>query len=288
MVRGIVYLSESESSFHKSPPDKVKEVMHSSLISGFDNQFSFNNAMSMDFSIYDNQMNMIRNIVSPIAKSAMLYYKYKLLGTTYDEKGRLMNKILVIPKSKTSPTFSGVIYVIEDLWSVPKGELVLTSDHAQEALIDSVRLVYSSVEIEEDTWVDFQKHMWMRIKAFGFSASGGFNGVFDDFVMNPTFDDKFFNREFFKVEEGSNEKSEAYWDSIRPLPLTETEVLNYIVMDSLKVIRKKVQDSIVNNPPKFKLGDIWGGYSRYYQGGKYKMNYTPLDQGGFNAVQGYF
>ncbi len=285
--QGIVYLSESESSFHKAPPDKIKEIMHSSVISGFDNQFSFNNAMSMDFSIYDNQMNMIRNIVSPIGGSAMFYYNYKLLGTTIDEEGRLLNKIQIIPKSKRSPTFLGIIYVIEDLWAVPKAELVLDSDHAQQALIDSVRLVYASVEVEKDTWVDFQKNLWMRIKAFGFSASGGFNGVFNDFEMNPEFEDGFFNREIFAVEKGSNKKSEFYWDSIRPIPLTETEEINYETMDSLKVIRIKRQDSLVNNPPKFKAIDILTGYNRYYDRGRYQLEYSAISSPGFNTVQGF-
>jgi len=285
--QGIIYLSESESSYYKSPPDKVKEVMHSSLISGFDNQFSFNNAMSMDFSIYDNQLFMVRNIVSPIGNSAMLYYKYKLLGTTFDDKGRLLNKIQVIPKSKSSPTFIGVIYVLEDFWSVPSGELNLNSDHAQQAIVDSVRYVFSSIEVEEDAWVDVKKHIWMRIGMFGFKASGGFNGVFSDIELNPAFEDDFFNREVFKVENQSNQKDRVYWDSIRPIPLTEQEQLNYVTMDSLKVIRKSRMDSLVNNPPKFKIMDLFNGYSRYYKNGFKQFSYTPLNEQSFNVVQGF-
>jgi hypothetical protein len=284
---GIVYLSESESTYHKDKPDKVKEVMHSSVISGFDNEFSFNNAMSMDFSLYDNNMGVIRNIVSPIANGALFYYDYKLLGTTFDEKGRLLNKILVIPKSKTSPTFSGILYVLENQWSVPKADLILTGDHAQEALIDSIRFKYAAIEVAEDTWVDFQKNIWMRIKIFGFSASGGFNGVFSNFKMNPNFEPGFFDREIFKAEAGSNKKSEAYWDSIRPIPLTAMEEINYTTMDSLKVIRKNRQDSIINHPPKFKVLDIVSGYNRYFDQGRFQMEYALLNEGGFNTVQGY-
>ncbi len=286
--KGIIYLSESESSFHKAPPDKIKEIMHSSLISGFDNQFSFNNAMSMDFSIYDNQLEIIRDIISPIGNSALFYYKYQLLGTTFDSDGRLLNKIRVIPKSRTSPTFSGVIYVTEDLWNVPQGELILTSDHAQQALIDTVKYTFNAVEVAPHTYVDIKKHLWMRIQAFGFKANGGFNGVFSQYNMNPNFDDGFFSREIFKVEESANDKTDDYWESIRPIKLTEKEVENYIAMDSLKIIRKNKLDSIVNNPPKFKFNDIFNGYSRYLDEGAKQFSYVLASEGTFNTVQGFF
>lgn len=286
--RGIVYLSESESTFSKAPPDKVKEVMHSSLISGFDNQFSFNNAMSMDFSIYDADMLMVRHLVSPLAKSAMAYYRFKLLGTTHDQAGNLLNKIEVIPKSATSPTFAGVIYIAEDKWSAPQAELVLTRDHAQEPLIDSVRFVYSSVEVEEDTWVDIKKHIWMRVKTFGFSASGSFNGVFRSYDISPEFEEDYFSRELFAVENESNKKGSVYWDSMRPIPLTAIEELNYQRMDSLKHIRKDRLDSLVKYPPKFKFINAFNGYSRYLKNGLMQWAYTPLNEFGFNSVQGVY
>ena len=285
--RGIIYLSESESSFYKSPPDRIKEIMHSSVISGFDNQFSFNNAISMDFSVYQNSLDVIRPIISPIANNALAYYRYKLLGTTMDEQGRLLNKIQVIPKSPTSPTFSGVIYVLENQWSVPQGQLILTTDHAQEALIDSIKMVFSAVEVEPDTWVDIQKNFWMRIRAFGFSASGGFNGVFSNYEMNPELGDDFFDQELFRAEESSNKKSEAYWDSIRPIPLTPLEEINYEIMDSLMLVRQNRLDSLVNNPRKFQLMDLLTGYNRYYKNGKYQFDYAGATSSGFNVVQGF-
>ena len=124
--QGIVYLSESEAKLYYQRPDQKKEEMISSKVSGNDNGFSFNRASLMDFSFYENYLDISRNIISPIANNALAYYRYKLLGTVVDQDGHLVNKIQVIPKREEDPVYRGIIYIVEDLWNIQAVELMIT------------------------------------------------------------------------------------------------------------------------------------------------------------------
>ncbi|MBP8067331.1 MAG: carboxypeptidase-like regulatory domain-containing protein, partial [Pedobacter sp.] len=113
--KGILYLSESQSAFSFQRPNKIKEEMVSSKVSGRNNAFSYNKASDMIINFYENLLLegsglSSRSFVSPIADNALFYYKYKLLGTT-EESGITINKIQVTPRRKNDPAFRGVVYI---------------------------------------------------------------------------------------------------------------------------------------------------------------------------------
>ena len=78
--QGIVYLSESEAKLYYQKPDQKKEEMISSKVSGNDNGFSFNRASLMDFSFYENFIEISRNIISPIANNALELLSLQIVG----------------------------------------------------------------------------------------------------------------------------------------------------------------------------------------------------------------
>ncbi|MBK7856181.1 MAG: carboxypeptidase-like regulatory domain-containing protein [Bacteroidetes bacterium] len=101
---GIFYLSESVSKLSYEKPNRISEEMISSRISGNNKAFSFNQASEMMFNFYENivdaQAISARGFISPIASSALLYYRYELLGTTV-ENDLLVHKIKVTPGANT-------------------------------------------------------------------------------------------------------------------------------------------------------------------------------------------
>ncbi|MEL6124722.1 MAG: DUF5686 family protein, partial [Bacteroidota bacterium] len=128
--QGIIYLSESISDLYVQGSD-VKEVITSSKISGDDGGYSWNSARDMGFSFYENNIDLQRQMVSPIANNALSYYRYELVGTYYDNENRLINKIKVIPKRKSDPTFFGTVYIVEDLWNLQSTDLAATGQSLQ-------------------------------------------------------------------------------------------------------------------------------------------------------------
>ncbi len=126
---GVLYLSESVSKLYvQSNPERTREVMISSKVSGNENGFSLNRATLTDFNLYDEHLEIDREILSPLADNAFNYYNFKLLGRYKDENGYDIYKISVLPKRKSDPTFSGDLYVVDEWWNLAGANLVLTGD----------------------------------------------------------------------------------------------------------------------------------------------------------------
>lgn len=289
--QGIVYLSESQSKLYFKEPDLYREEMISSKVSGNDNGFGFNSAADMDFNLYNNTSNFSREIVSPIAANALSYYKYHMLGTYLDENGRMINKIQIIPKREEDPVYRGTIYIVDDLWNVESAELLLLKSSINQPALDSlyIRQVYVPVK-EPDVWRLFSQNITFRAGVFGFRLGGTFTGIYTNYNITPDFDKNFFGNEVFKVEEGANKKPQEFWDTIRPIPLTPEEAVDYVRKDSLQEIRKSKPylDSIDQKNNKFTVGDLFFGYS---YNNSYERKYlninSPVTTIQFNPVQGW-
>ena len=289
--QGIVYLSESESVLNFRQPDHYKEIMISSKVSGNDNGWSFNRFSEMDFNLYHNTALYQRQMISPIASNAMQYYRYKLLGTFTDEDGRLVNKIEVIPKRSEDPVYAGIIYINDELWNIQSTELYLTTETMRLPGMDTLWLRQVHVPVEKpDVWRLLSQTISFKAGVFGFKMKGDFTGVFNNYNIHPTFKDGFFNHEALFFEEGANEKSLEYWDSIRPIPLTVEEDKDYVKKDSLQVVwdSKEYKDSIDQKNNKFKVTSLLFGYT--YRNSWKRKSFgleSPLSTIQFNPVQGW-
>lgn len=289
MGNGIVYLSESVSKLYFDLPE-YKEVMISSKVSGNDNGFSFNSgAALMAFNFYENQVTLgDTKLLSPIAQSALGYYKYRLV-TTFKDGARLINKVEVIPKNPLGPIFHGHIYIVEGEWSIHSTELKTTGKAANISMLDTVEFRQMHLPVQDSLWRLFSQEIEFTLKAFGITIFGRFIGVFRNYEINPDLGNKFFNAEVFKVNEDANKRDNIYWDSIRPLPLTPEELLEYRTKDSLQKIwrSKEYLDSMdrISNRPSFSM--FLTGYTYQNSHKRWRITIpTPLTSFSFNTVQG--
>ena len=288
--QGIVYLSESISKLYYKEPHKIKEIVHSSKVSGDDRGYSFNTAREMEFNCYDRTLDFSRQFVSPIAENAFSYYDYKLEGTFYED-GHLVNQIKLIRKRDTDPSFYGRVYIIEDLWSVHSLKVGVTSKASQLYFIDSVEVEQVFIPIKEpDVWRIFTNNISFKLGMFGFKLKGHFSATYSDYDLDSPIDDDIFNKEVFVVEKDSNKKDSIYWEENRPTPLTSEEKLDYIKKDSIQEVREspEYKDSVDSKNNKFQLGNLIGGY---FHSRRSKHTYwnisAPLNSIGYNTVQGY-
>jgi hypothetical protein len=83
---GIVYLSETVSHLTFEQPDKLKEKIIASKISGDDSGFSYNTAHDTYYNFYDNYIEFDLPMVSPLANNAFNYYRYQFEGSFLDQK----------------------------------------------------------------------------------------------------------------------------------------------------------------------------------------------------------
>lgn len=103
-------------------------------------------------------------------------------------------------------------------------------------------------------------------------------------------EDKVFSTgEMMHVDDDANKKDSIYWAEMRPVPLTQEELIDYQIKDSIQVIResKPFLDSVDKKTNRFKPIDIIFGYDHVNRYKKRTTSFSPLIQNvQFNTVQG--
>jgi hypothetical protein len=289
--RKMIYLSETVSKLSIDKPNKIKLDVISTRVSGQSDGFGF--AGGRFFSFYENNVQISnslnpRGFVSPIAENALSMYRYKYEGA-FSEDGKLINRIKVIPKRKFEPCFSGTINIVEDEWRIHSLELQLTKQ-SQMDFADTLRIEQLYQMMGVNQWVVQSQVLYPAVKIFGFDAYGVFANVYRNFNLTPSFEKKHFNNTILRYETGSNKKPVAYWDSIRPLALSDAEMRDYIKKDSLEQKRKDPAylDSIDRINNKFKLSNVLSGKTFNKQKNKTSFSIPSVLSGvQFNTVEGW-
>ena len=288
---GIVYLSETISEITYNAPDDFKEKILASKVSGNDNGFSLNSAQESDFTFYRNTVDINAKIVSPIADYAFNYYNYILEGVFYDDAGHLINKIQVIPKRPKGRVFFGTIYIVEDSWQIYGVELKTTGEALQFAPIEVLTFTQNFKYSDANKfWIKISQTVDFSFAMFGISGDGRFTAVYSNYNFNPNFVKSTFSREVLTFADAANKKDSLFWQKIRPVPLTNEELTDYIQKDSIQILRKskKYLDSVDAVSNKFELSKALFGYSfsNSYQKRNFRIS-SPLFGTHFNTVQGW-
>lgn len=287
---GIVYLSETISHIAYRKPNDFFERIVASKVSGNDNGFSFNSARDANFSFYENTLELNAAIVSPIANNAFGYYNYKLEGVFY-ENNQLINKIKVNPKRPNDRIFSGVIYIVEDSWQLYGVELTTTGAAIQVPFVEELVFKQNfSYDENEDYWVKRSQTIDFSFGFMGFKGDGRFTAVYSNYDFNPNFDPKYFTNEVLFFEPEANKKDTLFWSGIRPVPLTDEEINDYIRRDSIQTLRqsKAYLDSIDSRNNKFRILSPITGYSYANTYKKWRLSYDGvLTNINFNTLQGW-
>ncbi|MEO8235133.1 MAG: DUF5686 and carboxypeptidase regulatory-like domain-containing protein [Flavobacterium sp.] len=288
---GILYLSETVSRLNFQKPDKMKETIVASKVSGKDNGFSFNNAAAVDFDFYENYIIFNINVISPLSDNAFNYYKFKIEGSFYNEDKQQINKIKVIPRRDTEPVVEGYIYIVDDSWAIYAVDVNLKGYRMQTPALDNLVLKQSfSYNKMDNIWTKNTQSLDFIAGLLGINVSGKFTYVYSNFEFEPKFDKKTFTHEVLTFEKDSNKKEDSFWNSIRPIPLTIEESTDYVKKDSIQTLRKSKTylDSIDRKENKFHLQQILSGYSYKNSYKNTTINYSgPLTSLRFNTVQGY-
>jgi hypothetical protein len=236
---GIIYLSESLSEFHFKAPDRTKERVIASKVSGQSQGFTWNNATSLNFNFYDRMFSLEglsnRDLVSPLSPSATLYYRFRYAGF-YVEDSIIVNRIELIPKTKGVPLFKGYLFIQENSWRIHSADVFLTSESGIE-FVDTVRLRADFIPIAPDLWLrgtltfDFS----FNVKLFKVQGWGTFTSTFSDYSVRKYFRD----REYLDLMRRKREQ-QALTDPIIPSKTKENRKSK---------IENLLSDTLVSPPP---------------------------------------
>ncbi|MEO7446378.1 MAG: DUF5686 and carboxypeptidase regulatory-like domain-containing protein, partial [Ferruginibacter sp.] len=279
--KGIIYLSESQSVLYRQLPEKFKLEVNSSRVSG-SNSFGF--TFPAVISLYNNNVQVFseklnpRGFISPIADGALNYYRYKFLGTFW-ENGNAINSIRVIPRRKYEPLFNGIINIEDGEWRIHSFDLWLTKT-AQLQLLDSLQVKQLYLPVSNATWMVKNQVIHFSLKQLGIDITGNFLTVYNDYEIKEKFDRKFFDRIVIKYDTAVNKKTTDYWDSVRPVPLEPEELQDYYIKDSIfrraqdSVLTSSSIDSLKKRQGRFKPQDIFlKGISRTHYSLQHPYSY---------------
>lgn len=290
---GIIYLSESVSKYYFEAPNKEKEVIISSKVSGKSQGFTWNSALDFNVNFYDNVLDVEfgeRSFISPIASTATVHYKYKYVGN-YMEDSITIHKIQVIPRMSGAPLFSGYIYIQEGTWRIHEVDFYLTKDAGID-FVDSLKVNQVYIPVTDDIWMLGTQRfdVFFSVGLVKVKGHGYYLGVFSDYdIIRPKVKAKkdepkqelnqplskrekkkaekaernFFKGPQIKVEEESNKKSEEYWEEVRIIPLTPIEMSDYTFKDSIEQVKetKEYQDSTDQENNRYRIGNLLFGYT---------------------------
>jgi hypothetical protein len=294
---GIIYLSESTADVFSEQPDHFKLEVKSSRVSGSD---GFGFTFPTFVSLYQNNVILFtqklnpRGFISPIADNALNFYRYKYLGSFW-ENGKEVNSIRVTPRRKYEPLFSGIINITENDWRIHSLDLVLSKE-SQLEIVDTLQITQFHVPVANDTWRIKNQLIHFNFSQLGIDAEGNFVSVYSDYNLKPVFKKDFFDNVVVKYDSGVNKKPKAYWDTIRPVPLEREEARDYIVKDSMLEVHKDSAKSQMTadilNAKQGKINPLdifWGGINRtrYFKDGSYQWAVEPLIKGlEYNPAEG--
>jgi hypothetical protein len=314
------FVLETVSKIDFELPDKLKQQVLAMRSSGKDNNTS--------------PMGMITNnlyeadkygVVSPVGKSALKAYRFRLDGV-FEDQGRTINKIKVIPKTNGNDVFSGYLYIADVFWNIHSADLKL---HIPMTDV-KVHQVYG--EVNKNTWMPVSLDFDMDFSGMGFKMKFRYVASINEYqtTLNPALDHTFLDKlknqqlqeqqmvEDFTAEEKKAEQllekskaqkridalmqktelsnretvklnrmieaeaernsppepleikstfqvsqkqvnnDSAYWATLRPIPLTESEKVSFVKKDSFLVVSAKpeFQDSVRDSKRKFKLKHV--------------------------------
>lgn len=286
--RGILYLSETQSEIWQDG-DFLKERITASKVSGDSQGFSFNRARNLNLSFYSNSYDFGALAISPISDNAFSYYKYELIESYYDEQNRLINKVSVIPKHKTGPTYWGVLYIEEDRWQLCGVDLETTGNRMNMWGIETLRIQQQFSYIPaKDLWIRASQVLSFEFGLFGIKGGGHFSAVYSDYNFDWSAPKKR-SPVITKIEEDANKKDSLFWQN-RPIPLTQEESKDYTVSDSIEVLRSDPAyiDSLDRIQNKMKWTHPFLGFTHQKRNQKRSVSFNGFIRDvQFNTVQGW-
>ncbi len=169
-----LYLTESVSEITFEQPNTLKEKVISIRTIGEDNSTSPNSYINGSF--YQPE---IAGVVSPLSPRAFAHYKFRFEGSFFD-RDHEVNKIRVIPRSKGDNVFSGLLYIVEDEWSIHSLNLVTY----KQGIRFTIKQIYAPVE---EVWMPVTHRIEVDGKILGFAFAYDYLATVSDYdiTINP-------------------------------------------------------------------------------------------------------
>lgn len=231
-------LSETLSDYyHRSKPTSQKEFIKASRVSGIENESvsQFTGDMYQDINIYDNFIVLFgKNFVSPLANSALLYYKMYIVDSANFD-GHKCYKVSFEPRRKQELVMVGNFWVVDSVFAIREVDMEIAAG-ANLNYVDEMYIKQEFREVADSVWMITKENLVVDFnltdKSMGFF--GRKTSTYKNFVINRPKDDGFYTADNLIVADDATGKNDAYWQDARHEQLSATEEGIYEMVDSVK------------------------------------------------------
>jgi hypothetical protein len=343
-----MYSIESLSKIDFRMPDQIRQQVVAQRSSG-----NANNTSPMPM-ITSNLYNTAKyGIISPLDRQALNVYQFRMLGM-FEDQGRMINRIQIVPRRKGNDVFEGIINVADGYWSVHSADLKLNAPMMEIGM----KQIYGPVN--PDVWMPVSLSFDIRFDGMGLEFDYVYVASISDYkvTMNPRLDHAMHDaqdREYIRENDHTGnephsgnterhrdlknsdklgellrkdglakgearrlnrmldkqtaatvpkpplnigerifmdsvhvERTEEYWESIRPVPLTSSELTGFQRKDSLMKVRSDPawRDSVETERRRFKPLHLLTGKTYNYlpRGSAARNTLTIPGISGINAL----
>ena len=291
-----IYINEELSDYHyrKSPPTKkevvnaVKRVTYSGFIDD-KGLTEFMNYIYQDVDIYKENIYLFTNqFVSPISVLAPSLYRFYIMDTVKIGDDSCY-RLSFFPRNKEDFLFQGYLYITKDsLYAVRKIDMTINKD-INLNFVKGMRIT-QTYEKKDLGWALVEDFVGAD---FGIIKNGEL-GIYGEKVLhyrNPIFNlkrpDGYYWGDDISIKDDAAAKSEDYWNTHRPVPLTNTEKGIYTTLDSLHKLGAykrlmKFTELILTGLPSFGPIEI-GDFNTFYgfnpiEGNRFKCGFRTTNE----------
>ena len=162
---GKTYTMESMNEIKFTAPDNYNHTILNSQ-STFPGSDDDNVIGYITYSFYEPTQDIA---VSPLAPNAFSYYKFMYEGFFY-EGDVTVNKIKVIPKRKSQQTYSGYIYIVDNLWNIH------SIDVTNDAFFGEINIKQVYAPVKDRSWLPISHRFAVKASIFGVKANFKYAG----------------------------------------------------------------------------------------------------------------
>ena len=186
-----VYVSESISEIKYTRPNKFEEKVISIRSDGKDNNTSPNGYIFGSF--YQPE---VAGTISPLSPKAFSYYRFEYLGTFKDREFEI-SRIKVTPRSKGDNVVDGIIFIVEDDWSLHSLDL--------HTIKLGIHIYIKSIcgPIDGKVWLPVSHQFRVEGKVFGFEFEYNYLASISNYKI--TLNPKIYAEEMEVIDEKKDE-----------------------------------------------------------------------------------
>ncbi len=176
LQEGKYYFSESVSIITFYAPDRYVNRVISSNSSEQPGQGQVSPMDYIEASFY--QPVLAEVAISPLAPNAFSHYTFTFLGSS-SQGNYVIDKIRVTPRRKSQQLFTGVIYIVEDMWAIHSLDLM------NENMAGNIRVRQLYTPVEDGIWMPVSHEFNADISLMGIKARAAYTSAVKYLEVQP-------------------------------------------------------------------------------------------------------